>query len=77
MTTTYQAEILGNEIRWIDPIPVELSKRSAIKVAISFLDDIEPKSNKNDLVEFFQSSPLFGVELDLERSKDLSRDIDI
>lgn len=30
-----------------------------------------------DLVEFFRESPLVGVELDLERSKDVERDIDL
>ncbi len=30
---------------------------------------------KGSLLEFFQNSPLKGVELDLERSKDTGRDI--
>jgi len=30
---------------------------------------------KGTLLEFFQNSPLKGVELDLERSKDTGRDI--
>ena len=30
-----------------------------------------------NLVEFFRESPLVGVELDLERSKDAERDIDL
>ena len=30
-----------------------------------------------DLVEFFRESPLVGVQLDLERSKDVERDIDL
>jgi hypothetical protein len=77
MTITYQAEIIGNEIRWIDPLPIELSKKSVQKVAISFLDDNEPQNKKNDLVEFFQNSPLLGVELELERNTDLSRDIEL
>ena len=33
---------------------------------------IKPKKN---LVKFFQSSPLVGVELDLTRTKELPRDI--
>lgn len=32
---------------------------------------------EGSLVEFFQNSPLRGVELDLERSKDTGRDIDL
>ncbi len=33
----------------------------------------EPKS----IVQFFRQSPLFGVELDLERDKDEGRDIEL
>jgi prevent-host-death family protein len=33
----------------------------------------QPKS----LVQFFRQSPLFGVELDLERDKDAGRDIEL
>jgi prevent-host-death family protein len=33
----------------------------------------QPKS----LVQFFRESPLVGVELDLERKKDISRDIEL
>lgn len=32
---------------------------------------------KNSLVEFFQNSPLADVELDLTRSKDFPRDIEL
>ena len=30
-----------------------------------------------NLVQFFRESPLVGVELDLERDKDLGRDVDL
>ena len=33
----------------------------------------QPKS----IVQFFRESPLFGVELDLERNKDTGRDIEL
>jgi len=36
----------------------------------------QPKPKKN-LVEFFRESPLFGLELDLERDKDPGRDIEL
>ena len=32
---------------------------------------------EGSLVEFFQNSPLHGMALDLERSKDTGRDIDL
>ena len=31
---------------------------------------------KKDLVQFFRNSPLKGIEIDLERKKDLPREID-
>ncbi len=37
--------------------------------------DKKPKKGKGTLLEFFQNSPLRGVELDLERDKDTGRDI--
>jgi hypothetical protein len=37
----------------------------------------EQPKRKQTLVEFFQESPLFGVELDLERDKDTGRDIEL
>lgn len=50
-------------------------KRAAVVVSA---EEWERKTRrKGTLVEFFQSSPLRGVELDLERLKDPPRDIDL
>ena len=35
------------------------------------------RSNESSLVDFFRSSPMVGVELDLERDKTLPRDIEL
>jgi hypothetical protein len=35
-----------------------------------------PRLPGDDLVAFFQASPLAGIELDLERDKSLPRDVD-
>ena len=35
------------------------------------------QKSQTGLLEFFQQSPLVGVELDLERDKSLPRDIDL
>ena len=35
------------------------------------------QAKKESLVEFFRSSPLVGLELDLERDKDTGRDIEL
>jgi prevent-host-death family protein len=32
---------------------------------------------KGTLVDFFRRSPLFGIELDIARSKDTGRDVDL
>ena len=32
---------------------------------------------KTDLIDFFNKSPLHGVELDLERDKDLPREVEL
>ena len=46
-------------------------------VLLSFEEYQKLIKPKKDLIEFFKDSPLYGLELDLERSKDLPRDIDL
>ena len=77
MLNTYQAELHKDKINWIDPIPKEISKDYIYKVKIQFLEREVKKQFKNDLVEFFQNSPLKGIELDLERPNDTSREIEL
>lgn len=58
--------------------PQEVTKRGKHAVVVLsfelYLQLVQPKQN---LVEFFQSSPLKGVELDLERQYDLPREIEL
>lgn len=35
------------------------------------------KSQPKSIVQFFRQSPLVGLELDFEREKDLSRDVEL
>lgn len=77
MLNTYQAELYKGKINWIDPIPKEISKDCVYKVKIQILEREDKKQFKNDLVEFFQNSPLKEIELDLERPKDTSREIEL
>lgn len=57
--------------------PQEITKYGEHAVVIlSFELYQELSQPKQNLVEFFQNSPFFGVELDLERRKDAPREID-
>jgi len=46
-------------------------------VIISFEDYEKMTKPKNDLVSFLRDSPLMDLELDISRSKDLPRDIEL
>lgn len=58
--------------------PQIVTKRGIEAVVVLSIDDyrkfIKPKTN---LVEFFQKSPLQGVELDFERNKAPSRKVEL
>lgn len=58
--------------------PQIVTRRGVDTVVVLSLGDYEKLIRPEvSLVEFFQGSPLVGVELDLERSKDLPREVDI
>lgn len=46
-------------------------------VIVSAKDFKRAKKSKGGLIEFFRKSPLYGVELDLTRSKDTGRKVDL
>ncbi|MEX0772698.1 MAG: type II toxin-antitoxin system Phd/YefM family antitoxin [Balneolales bacterium] len=46
-------------------------------VVVSFEDYKKLKSKKNDLLDFFKSSPLRGADLDLKRDRSSDREIQI
>jgi len=46
-------------------------------VVISYQEYKKLKNPETDIVSFFQNSPLAEVNLDLTRSKDLPRDLDL
>ena len=57
--------------------PQEVTKRGEDAVVIlSFTTYMELSKPKENLVSFFRNSPFYGVELDLERSKDIPREIE-
>lgn len=58
--------------------PQEVTRRGEKAVVIiSYAMYEELTKPKENLVEFFQNSPLFGVELDLEREHDYPREVDL
>ncbi len=77
MEQVFSAELLNNKLTWLDELPQSIDKRKKYKVKVY----IEPKEKNRmsgrELVEAFRNSPLFGVELDLERDKDTGRDIEL
>lgn len=57
--------------------PQEITKHGEHAVVIlSFALYQELNRPKENLVEFFKNSPLYGLELDLERNKDLPRELE-
>ncbi len=46
-------------------------------VVLSVAEYRKLRKPETDLVDFFQASPLVGVELDLERSRDSGRNIEL
>jgi len=56
--------------------PQTITRRGQRAVVVVSVKDYENLVKpKNSLVDFFQNSPLYGVELDIERVKDYTREI--
>ncbi len=47
-----------------------------IAVVLSINEFIKMTKPKQNLVDFFKSSPLHGIEIDVTRSKDTSREVE-
>ncbi len=53
-------------------------KEAVVMISEEQYDRLIAKSRQpKSIVQFFRQSPLFGVELDLERDKDAGRDIEL
>ncbi len=58
--------------------PQIVTRRGVESVVIISVEDYKKMIKPDiDLIEFFKKSPLHGMELDVERSKDLSRKVDL
>jgi len=58
--------------------PQVVTKRGVESVVIMSIEDYK-KLNRptTNLIDFFKESPLHGIDLEVERSKDLSRKVDL
>lgn len=64
--------------RAVDDGPQMITRRGSEAVVVLSVEEYRKlRKPETSLVEFFQSSPLAGVELDLERSEDTGREIDL
>lgn len=57
--------------------PQRVTRGGRDAVIVLNAEDYEKLVAPRDLVEFMQSSPLRGIELDLERQQDYGRDISV
>ncbi len=58
--------------------PQVITRRGAeTAVVLSINEYRKMRRRETDLVDFFQASPLAGVELDLERPRDTGREIEL
>lgn len=77
------------QIRLMEPITLPIGRRVLITIlseqtvnrmaplreSETITGQIPGKGNGNGLVEFFRQSPLYGIDLDLTRDKELAREI--
>lgn len=77
MPKTYKAKLNANTIQWLEEKPESISDSDTFIVNIVILNKEKSikGAKKNDLVDFFKSSPLYGMDLDLSRNTDYGRDI--
>lgn len=62
----------------IDQGPQVITRRGVeTAVVLSFDEYRKLRKPETDLVDFFQASPLVGLDLDLERLPDIGREIDL
>ncbi len=58
--------------------PQTVTKRGVEAVVVVSVDEYKKLTKpKSSLVDFFKNSPLHDIELDLERDKDLPREVEL
>jgi len=69
------SEVVDNAVRKGPQVITRHGRETAVLLSVE--DYRKLQRPKTSLVEFFRASPLVGVELDLERSDDLGREVDL
>lgn len=67
-------EVVENAIQNGPQIVIKNGTETVVILSINDYQNLTKP--KNGLVEFFQKSPLYGVELDLEREDDFGREVE-
>jgi prevent-host-death family protein len=83
MTATWQLQEAKNRFsevveEAIKHGPQTVTKHGREAVVVMSVEEYQRmKQPQKNLFQFFQDSPMYGVELDLTRSQELPRDIDL
>ena len=77
MEQIYNAEIINNQIFWLNDMSRLINKDIKYNVRVIIENKEETERTGKDLIEFFRKSPLYGVELDLIRDRDYPREIEL
>ncbi len=83
MSKTWQLQEAKNRFsevveKALDEGPQVITRRGKVAVVVLSIKDFKKFSQpRSSLVEFFASSPLKGLKLDLSRSMDTGREVDL
>ncbi len=77
MDNIYNAELINNQINWLDKKPTQLNKNRKYKIKVILIENENLNLSGQSMINFFRNSPLFGIELDFQRSKDFGREIEL
>jgi antitoxin Phd len=69
------SEVVDNAVRKGPQVITRHGVETAVLLSVEEYRKLQKP--KTSLVEFFRASPLVGVELDLERSEDVGREVDL
>ncbi len=81
MIRSYKAIVTNDRLEWLEEKPPQLDENQNVYVQVTVLDrempDSKPQKKSNTLVEFFRESPLYALNIDLERDQDYGREVDL
>jgi hypothetical protein len=77
MISSYYAKLLGDRIKWIGKKPKNYKQDETYKIEIKIIESKNNTKTNSNFVELMRQSPLLGVDLDLNRSEDTGRNIEL